>query len=341
LGAHDPDRLTLPARLRVRGVFPWPCFPRAGPFPPPPPPPVARDCSAASLVVRARLTSRARASRDYRLSVPLTARQAPTRHPANHPGRGIVNAHGRPRDLPVLAHGARRACLGSPTAQGPPATRESAASGVAFRTQRKRRHPELHWKFRGSIAPPARPLSTLRCALTERQRMTRGHRRSLTLRCRAFPSPSPCRFIPALSSPEPNPWSQLAKNSPETRGRPDDVKARRTGDSGARIWARAHAAPRPRPFPWTPARQPAVSRSRRHPRGRGERRGRHEHRPSAPRNGWPPRAWRATPAGTLLSWPPRVAPPASSSTRGSFHARARKRATTMTRSSRMPSAATS
>jgi hypothetical protein len=54
-------------------------------------------------------------------------------------------------------------------------------------------------EFRGSITPPARPLSTLRCALTERQRMTRGHRDSLRLRCRAFSSPSPCRFIPALS----------------------------------------------------------------------------------------------------------------------------------------------
>ena len=54
-------------------------------------------------------------------------------------------------------------------------------------------------EFRGSITPPARPLSTLRYALTERQRMTRDHRDSLRLRCRAFSSPSPCRFIPALS----------------------------------------------------------------------------------------------------------------------------------------------
>src|SRR5664279_3992344 len=29
--------------------------------------------------------------------------------------------------------------------------------------------------------------------------MTRGHRGSLLLRCRAFPSPPSCRFIPALS----------------------------------------------------------------------------------------------------------------------------------------------
>jgi hypothetical protein len=53
--------------------------------------------------------------------------------------------------------------------------------------------------FRGSITPPARPLSTLRCALTGRQRMTRGQREWLDLRCRALSSPAPCRFIPTLS----------------------------------------------------------------------------------------------------------------------------------------------
>ncbi len=31
--------------------------------------------------------------------------------------------------------------------------------------------------------------------------MTRGHRESLLLRCRALSSPSPCRFIPALTTP--------------------------------------------------------------------------------------------------------------------------------------------
>ena len=42
------------------------------------------------------------------------------------------------------------------------------------------------------------PLSTLRRRPHGHQRMTRGHRGSLTLRCRAFPSPPPCRLIPAL-----------------------------------------------------------------------------------------------------------------------------------------------
>jgi hypothetical protein len=42
------------------------------------------------------------------------------------------------------------------------------------------------------------PLSTLRLRPCERRRMTRDHRGSLPLRCRAFSSPSPWRFIPAL-----------------------------------------------------------------------------------------------------------------------------------------------
>jgi hypothetical protein len=53
--------------------------------------------------------------------------------------------------------------------------------------------------FRGSITPPARPLSTLRCALAGRQHMTRGQRDWLDLRCRALSSPAPYRFIPTLS----------------------------------------------------------------------------------------------------------------------------------------------
>ena len=41
------------------------------------------------------------------------------------------------------------------------------------------------------------PLSTLRRRPHGRRRMTRGHRGSLLLRCRAFSSLSSCRFIPA------------------------------------------------------------------------------------------------------------------------------------------------
>jgi hypothetical protein len=86
-------------------------------------------------------------------------------------------------------------------------------------------------QFRGSIAPPARPLSTLRCALTERQRMTRGHRDSLRLRCRALTSPTPCRFIPALSGKLASPARSLSSphgggTAPSFRRRPDRPSTR-------------------------------------------------------------------------------------------------------------------
>ena len=57
--------------------------------------------------------------------------------------------------------------------------------------------------FRGSIAGLRAPLSTLRCALAGRQRMTRGHRDSLGLRCRtlSFPSLMPVvRRLPKIGS---------------------------------------------------------------------------------------------------------------------------------------------
>src|SRR5207247_2288191 len=85
-------------------------------------------------VLRACPTSRARSSRDYRLSVPLAAHRPPICHPANHPGRGIINRRGRTRDLPVLGMKRSHACTGSPTTQGPLTTRDNAASSVAFRT---------------------------------------------------------------------------------------------------------------------------------------------------------------------------------------------------------------
>ena len=93
------------------------------------------------------------------------------------------------------------ACTGSPTTRGPLTARENAATDIAFRLFRRRRHPK-HRPFRGSIAGLRAPLSTLRCTLTGHQRMTRGHRGSLLLRCRDLSTPSPCRFIPALSESE-------------------------------------------------------------------------------------------------------------------------------------------
>ena len=115
-GARDPAHLTRHSRLCVRYAFCWPRSPWPAAFPPPPPPPAPRRCSAASQVLRSRLTSHGRSSRAYRLSVPLTTRHPPTCHPASHPGRGIIdNSHGRPRDLPVLAN--RASCM--PGVSGP------------------------------------------------------------------------------------------------------------------------------------------------------------------------------------------------------------------------------
>jgi hypothetical protein len=145
LGAHAPDHLTRPVRHCVRGVFRWPCFPRAGPFPPPPPPPEPRACSAASLVLRACLTSRDRASRDYRLSVPPAARPVPVCHPANHPGWGITNTSRATTRSPgsrawsssCVPGLSDRAGPASDSRITPPAVLPSAHMG-------KRRHPELN-----------------------------------------------------------------------------------------------------------------------------------------------------------------------------------------------------
>ena len=60
---------------------------------------------------------------------------------------------------------------------GSTTARENAASGIAFRVLEERRHPDC--AFRGSIARPHAPCQRFRCALTGRQRMTRGHRDSL------------------------------------------------------------------------------------------------------------------------------------------------------------------
>jgi hypothetical protein len=66
--------------------------------------------------------------------------------------------------------------------------------------------------------------------------MTRGHRSLLRLRCRAFSSPSPCRFIPALS--------QIRKIT-KTRGQfPTEDAARKliylAIDRAERKWRRAY-----------------------------------------------------------------------------------------------------
>src|SRR5664279_4392302 len=90
-----------------------------------------------------------------------------------------------------------RACHGSLTARGPPATRDSAAGGVAFRFRRQRRHPEL-CDYAAQYPGLHVPIPTLRRCPHEHRRTVQGRRGSLLLRRRALPSLPPCRFIPAL-----------------------------------------------------------------------------------------------------------------------------------------------
>ena len=101
----------------------------SGPFPPPPPQPHPRPCSTASQVLRARPTSDDRASRDYGLGLPRTARPD--------------LRDGRSSDLPVLAHGEFTYV---PRIQRPRGVRRrlanNAADDVAFRFVRPRRHPD-------------------------------------------------------------------------------------------------------------------------------------------------------------------------------------------------------
>jgi hypothetical protein len=82
---------TQRVRHCVRSVVHRPCSPRADPFPPPPPQPPERRCSAGSQAVRGCLTSRDRPSRDYRHWRSPRDPRALICHPANHPGRGIIN----------------------------------------------------------------------------------------------------------------------------------------------------------------------------------------------------------------------------------------------------------
>jgi hypothetical protein len=90
-------------------------------------------------------------------------------------------------------------CAGSLTTQGPATSRDSGAAYVAFHFCGQRRHPEVYHIFRGSIALPALPLSTLRLYPYEYKRMTRGRCGSLCLHRMELSSTTLHRFSPALS----------------------------------------------------------------------------------------------------------------------------------------------
>ena len=98
--------------------------------------PPARRCSTASLVLRACLTSRDRASRDYRLSVPLAARSTAPATPRTH-RTGHLSAPRATTGSPGSRAGDSRACLGSLDRAGSTNdSRKRRRASVAFRRWR-------------------------------------------------------------------------------------------------------------------------------------------------------------------------------------------------------------
>ena len=90
-----------------------------------------------------------------------------------------------------------RTCSGSLTTQGLVASRDNDTTSIAFRFCGQRRHPKVYNIFRGSIALPVHPLSTLRPYPYGYKRMTRGRCGSLLLHRLELSSITPCRFYGA------------------------------------------------------------------------------------------------------------------------------------------------
>ena len=87
-----------------------------------------------------------------------------------------------------------RTCSGSLTTQGLATSRDSVVASIAFRFCGQRRHPKDNHIFRGSIALPALPLSTLHLYPYGHRRMTRGRCGSLHLHRMELSSTTPHRF---------------------------------------------------------------------------------------------------------------------------------------------------
>jgi hypothetical protein len=93
---------------------------------------------------------------------------------------------------------------------GPTAPRDNDTISTAFRFWGQRQRPEVYNIFRGSIARPAHPLSTLRPYPYGYTRMTRGRCGSLLLHRMELSSITPYRF--SRCTPNilyPNPFSIL------------------------------------------------------------------------------------------------------------------------------------
>jgi hypothetical protein len=86
-----------------------------------------------------------------------------------------------------------RTCSGSLTTQSPLVSRDNDTTSVAFRSSGQRQHSKVYNIFRGSIARPIRPLSTLRPYPYGYTRMTRGRCGSLLLHRLELSSITPYR----------------------------------------------------------------------------------------------------------------------------------------------------
>ncbi len=180
LAAPDPAPGT---RLPAAGdgpSGPRPRSPWRGRFPPDSPPAVPRPCSNRSSVLPPATTPVQRTRGAYGLRLPPPAcpsRQASPRSPGSR-ARSFLT------------------CTGSPTAPGPHAACDDATIDIAFPFCPQGRHPNL------SISRLHRRPASASVNASPATSPSPAHdskRGSLLLHCGALSSPTPRRFIPALS----------------------------------------------------------------------------------------------------------------------------------------------
>src|ERR1039458_8543980 len=99
------------------------------------------------------------------------------------------------RGLPVLVHEVSRRVLGSSTTQDCPGTRVIVLGHVAFRTSRRRRHPDCIFSEL-NIPAHLSPVYASPCS-SRNTAQNSGPSGSLILSRKALSSSTSCRFIPA------------------------------------------------------------------------------------------------------------------------------------------------